>query len=70
MKTLELNQMELVIGQGDVLTDKSSCEGLSSGLDGVAMIFGISSWWTGAGAGIALGVSLSAYALSAYCKTL
>jgi len=56
MKTMNLNEMENVLG-GDV-----QCDGLSAGLGGAALIFGVSSWWTGVGAGIALAISAAAYA--------
>lgn len=70
MKKLELNQMENLEGLGDVLTDRRSCDQLANGLGGAATIIGFGSWWTGAGAGLAIGISLGAGALQLYCSTL
>lgn len=70
MRKLELNQMESFQGGANPFYDAAACNRLSAGLDGSALIFGAASWWTGAGAGFAMGMALSAYALSNYCKTL
>ncbi len=56
MKILELNQMENFIGGSDC-----PFPGLAEGLAGSALIFGVASWWTGVGAGIALSLSAAAY---------
>ncbi len=70
MKKLELNQMENFQGGANPFYDSAACGRLSAGLDGAAMIFGAASWWTGAGAGFAMGMAGAAYILSNYCKTL
>ena len=40
MKQLELNQMEVLLGGGDILTDAASCNSASTGLTGVAAVIG------------------------------
>ncbi|WP_299157480.1 hypothetical protein [uncultured Tenacibaculum sp.] len=54
MKNLELNQMEIIKGGCDF-------PGLADGLSGAALIFGVSSWWTGVGGGISLAIAAAAY---------
>ncbi|MDC6385952.1 hypothetical protein PP180_11285 [Muricauda sp. SK9] len=56
MRTMNFNEMENVQG------GRVECDGLSEGLGGAALIFGVASWWTGVGAGIALAISAAAYA--------
>jgi len=71
MKNLELTQMEhLSGGERDILTDASACNEIATGLGGTAVIFGVASWWTGAGAGISAVIGAVAYAGSLYCDTL
>jgi len=71
MKNLELTQMEhLSGGERDILTDASACNEIATGLGGTAVIFGVASWWTGAGAGISAVIGVVAYAGSLYCDTL
>ena len=56
MKKLDFNQMEVTNGGL-----RLECDGLSEALSGSALVIGFASWWTGAGAGLALTVSAAAY---------
>ncbi|QNK78308.1 hypothetical protein H7F37_04265 [Winogradskyella sp. PAMC22761] len=68
MKTLELRQMEFFNGgQAAPWNDEDECNEAALALGGAALIVGFSSWYTGAGAGLALGVSAAAFGLGAYC---
>ncbi|AYN06181.1 hypothetical protein [Flavobacterium sp. 140616W15] len=65
MKKLELNQMEKL--EGGLKHADASCKSIADGLGGVSIIFGAASWWTGAGAGFALGLAAVAYGVSLAC---
>jgi hypothetical protein len=76
MKKLELNQMEILLG-GQIKPKRddddtgggssSGCKSIADGLGGASLIFGAASWWTGAGAGFALGLAAVAYGVSLAC---
>lgn len=70
MKKLELNQMEVINGGGNPLTDAKSCNTLANGIGGFAVIFGTGAWWTGAGAIAAVALSIGSYGYSLYCQSL
>lgn len=54
MKELNLIEMEQIEGGYE-------CNGLSAALGGVGVIIGVSSWWTGAGAGLSAIVGAAAF---------
>ncbi len=60
MKTLELNQMELVNG--------GTCQELADGISGAAVVIGFASWWSGFGAGIAVVVGAVGFGVSLACE--
>jgi|GEM_PF-2474617 len=78
MKTLEWNEMEAVLGGERNLRYASThdggggggwedCDFFFDGLGGAALVIGAASWYTGAGAGLALGLSAVAYGGSFLC---
>jgi len=70
MKSLDLNQMGLINGSSNPFTDPDACNELATGLGGAATIIGFSSWWTGAGAGIATVVGSASFFYGLYCQGL
>jgi len=65
MKILDLNQMELL----EAGMPPGQCEEMANALGGAGLLFGVASWWTGAGAGIALAIGGGAYVLGLYCQS-
>ncbi len=61
MKTLEFEQME------NLTAGKNSCEQLTDGISGAALIIGYTSWYSGWGAGIALGLGAVGYIGGMFC---
>lgn len=70
MKKLEMSEMEIFKGGGDIWSNRRDCEEFSTALGGSAVIIGVSSWWTGAGGGLSAVMGAVAWAWSSRCDGL